>query len=830
MTSASSRHSPPPIDADFVNNDNVTDVDHLKNMSSTVEEIRDELEPNNANNDSERGGLVENMSNILEQVPDNGTKPNNAIENPVVPIEANLAKNMSNTLEQILDVFKGLTIAPERGIDDNSKFWQIYQKSSIGFRNSLVKQVNSDISIILTFGGLLSAVIATSIAGMQPNPGDTTNTLLVQLIQIAANSTNSVPDVSNLSSSTHYSSSTVLAQAFAYASLLFSLFAAFGAVFAKQWLNSCKTGRGMSLEERGIEIQMKLDGIEYFRMESIVQGFFGHLQISLLLFCVSLIVNMWAQQPNICIVIICITAIYILFYSGAILPLIWHPDSPFHAPRSRLLAAIFQSYFGASSRLPLYTYAKSSAVRWMLETSTNPESIDAAAAMVPRVPWPPNVDLSSTFLRLREIFEACHDRDELYVKYGKIMANLCIRSTKIRPELLSISQNAYNKFVETRSRFMRDAFMAGRADYDQLKNTQERDTQRKHRASVRTALRTMLVYGLYNRFSRPDDEDLVWHGDQRWHHSDEHEPSCGEFDWLVDYLATDAENLGDDETEGDALLVLSAMQGLGSPTKRQSYISSLIRCMRSTRSPRVRHSALRAVCEAREELASISSASMPQGINAQLIDELSRSLLTSVCPNDDQTTLNTGPDTFFHVDRDTCYIRILYALTKNNEWCQRLHNGHLKRCISLVDRYRHYRPSNAASCYLLVVFERIKALDKDLPFNPAEKKRRPLIEDAWNHAKDSMADLIDGIPALVKVTEPILTAFDDDVPRWWFRDLTTNVGWTLNRLTQKQAEYVNDGIAEAAIRSMKGLYDELSPIVKQLNTSQRDNLDGSSES
>ncbi|KAG2360155.1 hypothetical protein BDR07DRAFT_1487440 [Suillus spraguei] len=205
-------------------------------QSSTMEEIQDELKPNDVN--EECGGLAKN----IEQVLDDGINLNNANKIPAVSIEGSLARNMSNTMERILYVLKGSAIADseECVIDANSKFWQIYQKSSIGFHNSLVKQVNSDISIILTFAGLLSVIIAMFIDGMQPNPGDT-DALLIQLIQIAANSSNSVPDISNISSSTHYSSTTVLAQAFAYASLLFSLLAAFRAVFAKQWLNSYKT-------------------------------------------------------------------------------------------------------------------------------------------------------------------------------------------------------------------------------------------------------------------------------------------------------------------------------------------------------------------------------------------------------------------------------------------------------------------------------------------------------------------------------------------------------------------------------------------------------------
>jgi hypothetical protein len=64
---------------------------------------------------------------------------------------------------------------------------------------------------------------------MQPNPGDTTNVLIVQLIKIAVDGSGTI-NLSDLSSFTGYVSSTVWMQAFAYTSLSFSVLIAFGAV------------------------------------------------------------------------------------------------------------------------------------------------------------------------------------------------------------------------------------------------------------------------------------------------------------------------------------------------------------------------------------------------------------------------------------------------------------------------------------------------------------------------------------------------------------------------------------------------------------------------
>ncbi|KAG1886676.1 hypothetical protein F4604DRAFT_1675549 [Suillus subluteus] len=437
-------------------------------------------------------------------------------------------------------------------------------------------------------------------------------------------------------------------QTLAYASLAFSILAAFGAVLGKQWLHYYMTNRGRgTLEERSVDRQMKLDGIKCFRLKIVLQTFLVLLQISLLLFSLSLSANMWVKQTTISSVIICTTAFGILFYIGTILVSALHPDSPFQTPGSELFVAICKRMLPKKFTFTPNKFVKSSAIRWILETPMNLEVVKAVAAIVPRMQWPPNLDASTAFACLRQIFVACCDREELYVMFGKAMAHLCIQSVKIREELLAFWDD---KFQSTQNRFIRDAFMAGRAAYVRLKNPWEGDAKPKLQASARTALRTMLVHGLSSRLSRPDDEELIWRGDLQWHHSNEREPSCEEFDWLIDYLADgrhDADST-DDETEGDALLALSAMHGLGSSTKRRSYIKSLIRCMGSTRPPRVRHSALRAVFEAQEDLISMTSVSMPQDVDSPLLNQLSRALLTAVCPNDNPTTHDAGPDASFH--------------------------------------------------------------------------------------------------------------------------------------------------------------------------------------
>ncbi|KAG2134180.1 uncharacterized protein EDB93DRAFT_1092905, partial [Suillus bovinus] len=71
---------------------------------------------------------------------------------------------------------------------------------------------------------LFSAVNSTFIVEMQLDPGDTTHTLVLKLIQIIVNGPNSAPNINTLSSSTGFLSSMVWMQSLSCASVLHASF------------------------------------------------------------------------------------------------------------------------------------------------------------------------------------------------------------------------------------------------------------------------------------------------------------------------------------------------------------------------------------------------------------------------------------------------------------------------------------------------------------------------------------------------------------------------------------------------------------------------------
>ncbi|KAG2048625.1 hypothetical protein BDR06DRAFT_1012787 [Suillus hirtellus] len=132
------------------------------------------------------------------------------------------------------------------------------------------------------------------------------------------------------------------------------------------------------------------------------------------------------------------------------------------------------------------------------------------------------------------------------------------------------------------SHFIRDAFMAGQDAYRQM--TQDDDDNTSHQAN--------------------------------WSHSNGDKPYVEEFDWLIGYLANEAG--GDCKSEGDALLALSATHGLSSlPSNRRLSMRSSVVWTKTATTTKTNINPPE------------SDDSMPQGINANLLDSLCHTLFAA---------------------------------------------------------------------------------------------------------------------------------------------------------------------------------------------------------
>ncbi|KAG2754188.1 hypothetical protein P692DRAFT_20902204 [Suillus brevipes Sb2] len=141
-------------------------------------------------------------------------------------------------MKEVLDVLKDSTIASKTGKDNRSRFWGVYKRVAEEHDSEFLDRYTNDMDIVLVFSGLFSAVSTSFIVAMQfylvPNPIDTTNALLVQLVQIGVGNVTAVSGPATPASTWSVTKTSLRIQVIAYASLLLSLLAAFGAVLDKQ--------------------------------------------------------------------------------------------------------------------------------------------------------------------------------------------------------------------------------------------------------------------------------------------------------------------------------------------------------------------------------------------------------------------------------------------------------------------------------------------------------------------------------------------------------------------------------------------------------------------
>ncbi|OAX33210.1 hypothetical protein K503DRAFT_749010 [Rhizopogon vinicolor AM-OR11-026] len=440
----------------------------------------------------------------------------------------------------------------------------------------MLERCNSNMDIVLIFAGLFSAVNTAFIISTQPSPVDTTNALLIQLVQAYVPSTTQITTLP----SPGYSSTGIWTQALAYASLAFSLLAAFGAVLGKQWLNYYKTnryGRG-SLEDRCKQRHRKFQKLQAWQLENVLQSFPFLLQISLLLFGVSLGAAMWTQQHVIAIVIITPTAFGLLFHFFTVLVSSMHPDCPFQTPISLLIQAIrryLRKRHGARSQR--HDESKSStvtvsAMQWILDTTTDPNVLRLVLESIPTMYNQSDMDLLKICEKLRDMFIACFDErgqipvlQDRALVFGKILIDFFWKYPNARRMLRTQKWKLWESW---RALHLPQALEQFSISYDQMKSSA--DSQLHYQADTRTALRLAVFAGL-NAFTDPKDRRLVSDGQFRLHLS---QPKVERLMGCVEHFS----ETNDLDAAGDALLLVA--DGIATTTKTSSSLLDTTTCDR----------------------------------------------------------------------------------------------------------------------------------------------------------------------------------------------------------------------------------------------------------
>ena len=309
------------------------------------------------------------------------------------------------------------------------------------------------------FLAVITAFIAILVPGIQQNPGDLSNYLLYILLEQYSSfklSNYDLPSSGVTSPSDDISTQSLFfqaAQPLFFTSLSLTLFAAFFAVAAKQWiLHYARGKKAGNIADRGKERQVKFAALHKWKVLVIIDLLPIVLQVSLLFFSTGLSAFTLADNGNNSNDVTNLTIAGMGLYLFTVLVTLWESGRPFQTPVSVLvlliwgwareswsLARSLRSFFRSpTSRIAILNQAEedpsggdhhmilpnptswrnkplfaprirediaTSAAIWLLENSTDLSAAPAVAAAFFEFQWPSHHSHSTTMLtRLRETY------------------------------------------------------------------------------------------------------------------------------------------------------------------------------------------------------------------------------------------------------------------------------------------------------------------------------------------------------------------------------------------------------------------------------------------
>ncbi|KAG8947968.1 hypothetical protein FRC04_010165 [Tulasnella sp. 424] len=254
-------------------------------------------------------------------------------------------------------------IPPAFGLD-GGHFYKHYDRLAKNLDEDLVESIRETLDGLLVFSGLFagvnSAFLAISLSMMSPDPTETTQDLVRELIRISANST-LTPTADLQPAAFSPTSDAILVNQLFTGSLTCSLVAAFFAVLGKQWIAYYKKRGGGGVEKQRWEQLKRSMAAERWHLLGVLDTVVPVLlQIALLIFAVGLIVYLRTLSADLAYVTVTLVAVTVAAFLFTVAVSLWDPYCPFQTPASRTMMVL--SPF-ASSLLAAVAHAATSVVR-----------------------------------------------------------------------------------------------------------------------------------------------------------------------------------------------------------------------------------------------------------------------------------------------------------------------------------------------------------------------------------------------------------------------------------------------------------------------------------
>ena len=152
---------------------------------------------------------------------------------------------------------------------------------------------------------------------------------------------NPIPDATTWAGPPH---EIITVQSLLYASLASSLFAAFLAMLGKQWVNRYLRNRGGSAADKSRDRQRKLDGLERWHFQLVIESLPVMLQLGLLLLGCALSLYLWTISRTVAGVTIAVTTFGVALYLFFTLAATLFYSCPYQTPLSLVIRTLLSHH------------------------------------------------------------------------------------------------------------------------------------------------------------------------------------------------------------------------------------------------------------------------------------------------------------------------------------------------------------------------------------------------------------------------------------------------------------------------------------------------------
>ncbi|KAI0789538.1 hypothetical protein C8Q75DRAFT_166615 [Abortiporus biennis] len=237
--------------------------------------------------------------------------------------------------------------------------WRMFQKCMSQQDEDLVRGWRDEMDGLLIFSGLFSAVVTTfvvdSYKALQPDPNATTNLLLLQLsAQLGSlsisngflNSTVSPASLADISAAVAPTTLASKVNALWIASLIFSLATAAIAIVVRQWLREYLVHPTGTPRQLARIRQLRYNKLQSWGVPYIIATLPVLLQVSLALFLIGLLYQLWDLNNSVAIIATIFTAMTLAFIFGTSLIPGMILDCPYRSLQAYLVGMTLRSLTG----------------------------------------------------------------------------------------------------------------------------------------------------------------------------------------------------------------------------------------------------------------------------------------------------------------------------------------------------------------------------------------------------------------------------------------------------------------------------------------------------